>query len=518
MNRQSLLSTIASAKAEGTSNFWNFSNSFLKYLLILISLYFIITYIWVALNRIDYPFELEWQEGEMVDHCRWILSGEPLYSAPDLAFTSSIYPPLYFYLGSLLMKALGIGFFALRLISFLASMGVLFLIFDLVRREVGAILEALFASGLFAASYRATGAWFDLARIDSLFIFWLALGFYICWHTRGRQGALFSAIIFSLAFHTKQFSMAPALGIALWYLIRDRRQFFTYIAALVVGVGGGMLWLNYHYQGWYWFYVFKLPANHYLVEKQLISYWTDDIISTFPVAFAGMVYLWVRSIKKILRDHESNRDLLLMIFSLSLLVAAWVGRGHVNGYSNVIIPLVLAFSLIVGIEMGKFRRNGIRLVFLVGVNLIIIIQFVILLYLPITQIPSGNDRQAGKDFIAFLRTIADRVFIPYHGYLPYLAGKGTSAHWMAILDVLIAGRGKDCGPAHDLLGQLEKTINDKKYEFIILDRDDWFSELIESNYEKKGIFFSGRGTFSPVTGYRTRPQFIYRRISPGKKF
>jgi len=489
--------------------------SILKYLLAIISIYFICAYIWIALNRIGYPFELEWQEGAFVDHCRWILADRPLYSAPDLAFTPFFYPPLYFYVSSLAMKLMGVGFLAPRLVSFVSSLGVFFLIFILVRRETGSLPGALLASGIFAAAYRATGAWLDIARIDSLFIFWVVLGIYCAGWGKGRWRPLITALIFSLAFHTKQFSLLPALAVGLYYLLINRRQFLIYIVVLAIGTGVGFLLLNIYYRNWYWYYVIKVPASHKLIQKQLLDFWERDILRVFPVAFAGIIYFWVVTLKDPIRGRGNPRRLLYLLVSASSIIVSWIGRGNLNSYDNTLIPGVLAFSLVLGIEAGSiWKKFPSSSVINMGVGLLILIQFILLFYLPGQQIPGTSDRRAGERFINYLKQIPGDVFVPYHGFLPFLAGRQPSAHWVAILDVLIAGQGSPAGPARDLLDQIEDVIMTKKYEVLILDRDDWFSGLIEGNYRKDQVLFSENGVFFPITGYRTRPQFIYHRIFP----
>ena len=184
-------------------------SSILKYLLILISLYFIVTYVWVVLHRIGYPFELEWMEGSMVDECRQLLSGSPLYRPPGLDYVPFIYPPGYFILSSFAMRLFGVGFFAPRLVSLLASSGSMLLLFGIVKRETRSFTAGIISAGLFAASYGATGAWMDIARVDSLFLFWVVLGLYTAIRWKRRPGgATITALIFSAAFFTKQVALA----------------------------------------------------------------------------------------------------------------------------------------------------------------------------------------------------------------------------------------------------------------------------------------------------------------------
>ncbi|MBL8716184.1 MAG: hypothetical protein JNL79_09325, partial [Myxococcales bacterium] len=62
---------------------------------------FLVLYVFVALRRLVYPFDLEWMEGGMVDQVRWILAGHKLYVKPSIDFVPFIYNPLYFYVSAL---------------------------------------------------------------------------------------------------------------------------------------------------------------------------------------------------------------------------------------------------------------------------------------------------------------------------------------------------------------------------------------------------------------------------------
>src|SRR6267143_1685706 len=92
-------------------------------------IFYILAYLFVALARMGYPFELEWMEGGMVDHVRRVLLGLPIYAKPSIEFVSFLYPPLYYEAAAVFSKVLGPGFLPLRLLSFLSSVGVFVLIF-----------------------------------------------------------------------------------------------------------------------------------------------------------------------------------------------------------------------------------------------------------------------------------------------------------------------------------------------------------------------------------------------------
>ena len=150
--------------------------------------------IWVgiALARLRYPFELEWNGGAMRDHCERILAGRPLYVAPGPDWFPYEYPPLYFWVSALFMRLLHDGSFApMRLVSILSTFGCCTALILWVRRAVpgrGGKTWGLIAAGIFLATYRFTGAWYDIERLDMLFLFLSLLGGYWLMRADGVSG------------------------------------------------------------------------------------------------------------------------------------------------------------------------------------------------------------------------------------------------------------------------------------------------------------------------------------------
>jgi 4-amino-4-deoxy-L-arabinose transferase-like glycosyltransferase len=95
----------------------------------------VVAYLWVALHRIGYPYELEWLEGGAVSIVQRVHAGHALYVQPSLHYVPWPYPPLYFWVSAGVAQVTGVGFMALRLVSFAASLGTFAAIFR--HREVG---------------------------------------------------------------------------------------------------------------------------------------------------------------------------------------------------------------------------------------------------------------------------------------------------------------------------------------------------------------------------------------------
>jgi 4-amino-4-deoxy-L-arabinose transferase-like glycosyltransferase len=115
-------------------------------------------FLFVAVARLIYPYELEWVEGGLADEVLAILRGQAPYARPSLHPVAFIYPPLYFYASAAVAALIGPGFLPLRLVSLAATLACFGLIYALVRQGGGGRAAGLVAAGLFAATFKIGAA------------------------------------------------------------------------------------------------------------------------------------------------------------------------------------------------------------------------------------------------------------------------------------------------------------------------------------------------------------------------
>ena len=222
----------------------------LKYALVAAAGLFLLVYVAIALARMRYPFELEWMEGASLDQVRRILSGQKLYVAPSLDFVALIYPPLYFYLAAALAAVTGLSFFPLRLLSFLASLGAFALIFLIVKEETRNRFAAFISACLFAATFRLSGAWFDLGRTDSLLMFFLLLTLYLVRCRPSSINFFLAGIAAACAFHCKQGALAIDAALMLGAFLLYGRRSLPFIISATLATGLSFALLDYWSDGW----------------------------------------------------------------------------------------------------------------------------------------------------------------------------------------------------------------------------------------------------------------------------
>jgi 4-amino-4-deoxy-L-arabinose transferase-like glycosyltransferase len=453
--------------------------------------------------RVGYPFELEWLEGAMVDHVRTILSGAPLYAKPSLDFIPLTYTPLYFYLAAALAKVIGVGLLPLRLLSIAASAGVLVMLFRIASRESGDARAGILAAGLFAAMFGWTDGWLDLARNDSLFLLLALIAIYLLrWHD---SPAVYVAagVLLSLSFLAKQTAIVVSIPLALFCALRGRLAFACFAGTVAAIVGATTVVLERVFDGWYLYYVRDVPAQHPLALEMIWGFWRFDILRPMPLALlASAGYLLVR-----LRQRERDAALLHLLAAAGLCGGAWASRLHSLSYINVALPAYAALALVFAILVHD-RRFASDLFGPARVTLtqsalyaLAVLQIVRLGYMPTRLVPTSQDVAAGRSLLSAIASEPGNVFVPFHGYLPSLAGKKSQAHAVVIADV-IRGNANQAGRA--FAEELNRMLGGRGYSAVIaVDArtpvDPWLP--MHEHYRLASAVVSHRSIFWRPEGY-----------------
>ena len=471
---------------------------------------YVIIYLWIVFQRIQYPFELEWIEGGMVDQVQRILHGQGIYVPPSIEFVPFLYPPFYFYLSAVASAIFGNGFFPLRLISFGASIVALVTIAGIIYGETKNLWAAFLSAGLFIATFRATGAWLDIGRVDSLFLTLWMLFIYVVRGKKNIYVAVLSGLLFSLALLTKQTALVMCLPI-IGYLFWLNWKFslcLLIVATLVFGIT--TLILNQESSGWYIYYVFTLLSQQTeWLPSKFITFWSRDVVAQLPLAILFAAFVFVKKPKQ-----NGLNPVLWLVILIGALAGAFLTRAKLGGYENVLLPAYAAIVLLFGLGFNEFQKvivplpDNYKVLAERLAYLACILQFVLLLYNPFSQIPKASDLNAGKELIQSLSEIEGDVYLPSHGYLPTLAGKKSFAHHSAVWDVL---RGGQQTQGKGLLAEdLNRAIHNQYFDVIILDSDwNYCCREIDKYYTREGRVFEDNTVFYPVTGWEIRPSTIY---------
>ncbi|MDC0740024.1 glycosyltransferase family 39 protein [Polyangium mundeleinium] len=474
-------------------------------------------YLVLAVLHLRYPFELEWMEGGAVDHVRHILSGKRLYDRPTIDFVPFIYTPLYFYVSAAASKVVGLGFFSLRLISFLSSLGCFALLALFVHRETKNRLAAVLAVGLFAGTYRESSAFMDIARVDSLALLFLLLGLYVLRFREGLGFRLLAVALFLLSFLTKQSMLVAAAPLAVYALFADGwKRGLGFGVALFGTIGLSILALDRLHGGWFRYYVFFLPSQHPNVPAMWVDYWIEDLFAPLAVSFGAALYWFAAS------GEGARKARLFWFFAAAgALGTSWGGRLHAGGWPNVLMPAFSVLAILFGLGVATALESigqapeALRARLRAAAFGVAALQLACVIYDPRRLVPSRSDEQAGHAFVKRLAALPGDVWLPAHGHLPTLAGKRPFAHEMAMQDILGIGGGP---PGTALRDELREALKTQRFGAVIPDTDFFKKEinLFYQRNEKDPPLFGGNDFF-PVTGMKTRPRGVFSPRPVGQR-
>ncbi len=470
----------------------------------------IVAYVGVALARMRYPFELEWMEGAGLQSLERLVHGQPLYVAPSLDFTPFIYPPLYFQVSAWIAHVTGSGFLTLRLVSFLASLGVIALVYRYVRDTPSSRVAGLIAAGAFAATYRLGGAWLDLGRVDSMFLLLLLGAVTVLRRDASAwRGGAIAGVLVVLAALTKQSALFVAAPVALAVLLTDARRGAAFVAAGAGVLGGAYVVLQAASHGWFRYYVFDLPRDHPIIPKLLRDFWISDLLGPLGIALVlGAASFFVAPVRPRVR-----RVAIDVAFAVGLIGTAYATRVRVGSFVNVVLPAYLAAALLLGLGLAALERHrdpaapAPRLAERF-VLLLVFAQFGLLAYVPWRLVPTARDRAAGEQIVESLRRVNGDVWVPRHDYLAVMAGKPWHAHELALQDVL---RPAASAQHAELLAAIQRAASERRFAVLVLDDATWVQGQFAPYDTLVARMFQPSETdlFWPSTGFVTRPDFVW---------
>lgn len=467
--------------------------------------YAIFALAYVSFKRIRYPYDLEWMEGGSLLHVARVLDGAPLYTPPSLEWTPYIYTPLYWYVSAAFAKFMGLGLFAPRLVSLLASGVSLLAIYACVRRD-GSRLSAFLASALFAATFRLSGAWFDIARPDMLAC---ALGCTAIWLLGSRSPSLVrdaaAASFLAGAVLSKQTWLLAACAVMTASVVERPRHAAVLVPSFVLPLASFWVLAHFATGGWSTYYTLRLPFEHDVVSNGFATFIVYDLARNYgPVTCLAIAAF-------VLVPRGERR--FFAIVALGCVGAALAARLHSGGYDNVLIPGYAVLAMLAGRAIAHAERAGestgsksaLGIVALTAV----VVQIASLHYDVSAELPARKDRVAGKRIVDVLKAQPGAVLVPYHSGFCLAAKKPCHAHWMAMSDVL---RGRQEKPRALLRESMRKTLASGRISAVVTN-DNFGGELepLVSAYFSKRTPLEGGGGPAPKTGYITHPTELRTR-------
>lgn len=521
----------------------------LRVLTVLLLSLLLVQYVWVSVQRISYPFELEWNEGDMAIGAIRVVEGKPLYPPPDKGYSGYSYPPLYYMMCGVLFKIFGVSLSVGRALSFLASLGLLIILTLIVYNWTKDILAGVIAGLFYIACYRVSGFWTDLMRLDSLAWF-LSFFSILLLFNKNKPTAIklvFAGILATAAAFTKQNAVFPIMLASLFLIIYHHRQagiFFLVAAVFTVNI----FWVLAHTgNSWIIKYYLLMPRKHPVFWKNLKNIFPEQFLPYLwiPLVFLGV---WLIFSAFFPRRQKPITTLWFLLLTASSFMGGLLPYLKIGGYINNFMPLLAAVSLLMGLGFHffwSFLPRGRAFVPKLIVHFVLLFLLALSLggphiiyngkkisllphwkifskvrYSPSLQLlyndrevlPYPGSKERGKELIRRLRNLPGKVYVPHHNYYAYLAGKGYYYSIDTVRDIAWGG----VSTPKPLL----EALQNQEFNWIILDMDlryEWLPgdvrSLIQRNYINKGRIIRERHflELSPVTGCTNmKPRFLWQ--------
>ena len=281
---------------------------------------------WVFVARAGATLRSPWS-GDYGEGCTLALAellaerGNYFPDLTDYPFFVANYPPAFLSLVALAQKALGPSLFVPRLIAFVATLGILAVLFDTLSFMLGARVPALAFTVLFVMPWFVT-TWAALARVDTTAILLSLAGLSIVLRQGPGAGDWPALPVFWLAFFTKQSALlAPAAVLLELGLARDRR-FPRVLAAYALPLVAlfGLLVLATHGGAW----------RHLVVYTAASSYeWGRMGESGVQLAVIGgplLLLVWAGEALEPAAFRKRTGRILLLYFGLNLAGFATIAK------------------------------------------------------------------------------------------------------------------------------------------------------------------------------------------------
>jgi len=507
----------------------------------------------VFLARLRYPLDLEWMEGGVLTHALRLASGQPLYAEPSVDFVSFLYTPLYPAVLAVLSKVFGLSYTLGRAVSILAFAGALAVLVAAVRgiaqqfesEELAAVATAagLLGAAAVCLAFPFCGAFYDLVRCDSLWLFLVSAGLYGCSPGRSMTSIVLGALLLVLGFFTKQtavpFMVAAAASVALTSgiksgLVFSALAFGSTTTAILVG--------QYMTDGWLWIYIHRLHQGHETLFEKI---WPETPRILLDYGFALLLPIAACVLLMAFRRRLSRRLFHWACMAVAGLATAAVGSATQGAYDNAYIPAVYFGALLSAacvVELPALAaglgastsdavwsfgephgswRGSLRAFGLLGLG--ILSAHAMIRWLdPSRHVPSRQDRAEAGRLLAYLTNQGPEVFVPCHPFYSVLAGGRGHLHVMGLNDVYFWPRAITSDPARDA------AIRDRFRESVMSSfRSNRWKRVIQDDCATSRLFGlekyytlvedlarSGRSPRS-LTGYPCAPRYVWEPRGEG---
>jgi hypothetical protein len=384
---------------------------------------YVVAFLAVAAARLGYPYEVDPLEGNLLAMTLRVLHGEPLYARPSIDYAAFCYAPLYFYVTAMVMRVLGPGYAALRLVSVMATLATSATLYTVLRKDGVHRWLAIASIAVFVGCHARTHYAGDVGRVDALALALALGGLGLAFQGSSLLSAALAGGLGGLAILTKQPMAILVTSAAVVQLASGRRLrglvFLATTGATLIAV---LAWMGLLGDRWLTFYCLAVPASHPLRVWDLAVLGPAFLVTTLPIALVAP-----------LSDAHRRRAWISDPWTVvTILYAgfALLARAKVGGAANVFLPVTALAAIQLGryLERIRGRRPLASLGLLAG-------QLALLWWSPLAVWPTAQDVRQGDRLVAQIAELPGDVYVPAFPAYANRAGKPWHAHYVALCDL-----------------------------------------------------------------------------------
>jgi 4-amino-4-deoxy-L-arabinose transferase-like glycosyltransferase len=429
-----------------------------------------------SVSLIAYPFDWEETDGQVLITSRLIAQGRSIYEDPlQFPMFTYIYPPLYPGLVAFLMRFFGEGLAVARAVSLLSTIGIVFMIYRIVRKSGSSALIAS-VSALLLFAFPLGTEWLTSTRTDALFCLLLLAGFSMLPWAADRESSrlrlLAPAAVLLLAMLTKQHGISAAVVAAL--VVGAVSVPRGLIFSSVFGLGSLLVFqiLQEWSSGWFYKDVIGHAAHLALtlpIDAGRLREYSAEFLTAYGAPIAVIAAAAVKF--RLRREH-------LAWYLLFVLAASWGMQTGRNGFAhNHFIPSAAATCILFGISLETWR-HWLRTSFpgrvhqisaLVAAGLLVALLFPRNQLITLTP-PSGDDARVWSETVDFMRDSPGAVLADYVPAAAAVSGKWEYA--TDSVNLMFSGL--------DDSSRIVPLLEERRFSAIVLYEHTFFSQEIKN--------------------------------------
>lgn len=455
-------------------------------------------YLYAVAQMLPYPYPLEVYETSNLAQSIVFLKTGQIYAEPTFHHQAMMYMPLYFYATAAAMTLFGKTLLAGRVVSLLATLAIVGIIYRWLRREQFPSAFAAAAAATFLGLFYMLGKWYHTVHVDMLMVALLWAGLLLLHFSKNTRHAIVAGAVLALAFYTKQQTALVVAPLLLIMALYDFRRAF--VAGFAMGAAALALvaleaWRS---DGWFLYYAFEMPGS--MPKRWFLWPWffLQDLLLAQPVLVGLSGYFLVDC----LRGNSDKRRYDYIGLTIGCLLSACLSRLHTGGWVNVLIPMwvgiiVMAF---LGLRLLLERRPKDRLL----AWALVVFQAGMLVYDPSeVRVPEAYT-QAYRKLERQMAESKGQVFAEYPFYADGQLRDDVLYLRMFGFDMLQAKSRLKPSVQHDLQQALDALFSQHKLDAALLEKPA--SASVERYYRQERILYEE--TSYPI-GLNGLPRFVY---------